>query len=115
MFITCASQVTLIVKNPPTNTGDARDLGVSPGSGRPPREGNGSPLQYSCLENPMDRGAWRAIYIYICIVHGVAKSQTRLSDFHSLTHIYIHIYILIYVCTYVYIYYICMYYIHIYV
>ena len=67
MFITWASQVTLIVKNPPTNTGDARDLGVSPGSGRPPREGNGSPLQYSCLENPMDRGAWRAIYIYIYI------------------------------------------------
>ena len=48
-------------------------------SGRSPGEGNGNPLQYSCLESPMDRGAWRAT------VHGVAKSRTRLSDFtHSL-------------------------------
>ena len=46
-----------------------------PGSGRSPGEGNGNPLQYSCLENPMDRGAWWAT------VHGVAKSRTRLSDF----------------------------------
>ena len=51
------------------------DLGSIPGSGRFPREGNGNPLQYSCLENPMDRGAWLAI------VHGVAKSWRRLSDF----------------------------------
>ena len=51
------------------------DLGSIPGSGRSPGEGNGSPLQYSCLENPMDRGAWQAT------VHGVAKSQTPLSDF----------------------------------
>ena len=51
------------------------DLGSIPGSGRSPGEGNGSSLQYSCLENPMDRGAWRAT------VHGVAKSQTWLSDF----------------------------------
>ena len=51
------------------------DLGSIPGSGRSPGEGNGNPLQYSCLENPMDRGAWRAT------VHGVAKSRTRLSDF----------------------------------
>ena len=51
------------------------DLGLIPGSGRSPGEGNGNPLQYSCLENPMDRGAWWAT------VHGVAKSQTRLSDF----------------------------------
>ena len=47
----------------------------NPGSGRSPGEGNGSPLQYSCLENPMDKGAWLAT------VHGVAKSWTRLSDF----------------------------------
>ena len=46
-----------------------------PGSGRFPGEGNGNPLQYSCLENPTDRGDWRAT------VHGVAKSRTRLSDF----------------------------------
>ena len=51
------------------------DLGLIPGSGRSPGEGNGNPLQYSCLENPMDGGAWQAT------VHGVAKSQTQLSDF----------------------------------
>ena len=50
------------------------DLGSIPGLGRSPGEGNCNPLQYSCLENPMDRGAWWAT------VHGVAKSQTRLSD-----------------------------------
>ena len=47
-------------KNPPPNAGDARDTGSIPGSGRPPRAGNGNPLQYSCLENSMDRGAWWA-------------------------------------------------------
>ena len=51
------------------------DLSSIPGLGRLPGEGNGNPLQYSCLENPMDGGAWWAT------VHGVAKSQTRLSDF----------------------------------
>ena len=54
------------------------DLGSIPGSGRSPGEGNGNPLQYSCLENPMDGGAWWTT------VHGVTKSQTRLSDFTSL-------------------------------
>ena len=54
---------------------NAGDLGLFPGSGRSPGEGNGSPLQYSFLENPMDGGAWRAT------VHGVAKSRTRLRDF----------------------------------
>ena len=59
---------------------NAGDLGSIPGSGRSPGEGNGNPLQYSCLENPMDGGAWWAT------VHRVAKSQTRLSNFtHSLT------------------------------
>ena len=53
---------------------NAGDLGSIPGSERSPGEGNGNPLQYSCLENPMDTGAWWAI------VHGVAKSRTRLSD-----------------------------------
>ena len=55
---------------------NAGDLGSNPGLGRSPGEGNGNPLQYSCLENPMDRGAWWAI------VHRVAKSRTQLSDFH---------------------------------
>ena len=63
-----------MVKNPPANAGDTRDLGLIPGLGRSPGGGHGNPLQYSCLENPMDRGAWRAT------VHGVAESQTRLSD-----------------------------------
>ena len=53
---------------------NAGDLGLIPGLGRYPGEGNGNPLQYSCLENPMDRGAW------CTIVHGVAKSRTRLSN-----------------------------------
>ena len=56
----------------------AGDLGLIPGLGRSPGEGSGTPLQYSCLENPMDGGAWWAT------VHGVAKSRTRLSDFTSL-------------------------------
>ena len=60
------------VKNPPANAGDA---GLISGLGRSPGEGNDSPLQYSCLENPMDGGSWWAT------VHGVAKSQTRLSTF----------------------------------
>ena len=62
-----ASQVALVVKNLPANAGDVRDSGSISGSGRPCGEGNGSPLQYSCLENPMDRGAWRAT------VHGVQR------------------------------------------
>ena len=53
-----ASQMVLVVKNPPANVGDIRDMGSIPGSGRPPGEGHGNPLQYSCQENPMDRGAW---------------------------------------------------------
>ena len=56
------------------STCNAGDLGSIPGSGRPPGEGNGNPLQYSCLENPMDGGDWWAT------VHGVTKSRTRLSD-----------------------------------
>ena len=63
-----------MVKNPPVSAGDAADLGLIPRSGRSLGEGSGSPLQYSRLENPMDRGAGRAT------VHGVTKSQTRLSD-----------------------------------
>ena len=55
------SQVALVVKNLPANAGDIRDAGSIPGLGRSPGEGNGNPLQYSCLENPMDRGAWQGI------------------------------------------------------
>ena len=69
-----ASPVTQMVKQtnkPAFNAGDTNSI---PGSGRYSGEGNGNPLQYSCLENSMDRGAWQAT------VHGVAKSWTRLSD-----------------------------------
>ena len=66
--------MALVVKNQPANAGDVRDVGLIPQSRKSPGEGNDSPLQYSCLENPMDREAWRAI------VHRVAKSQTQLSD-----------------------------------
>ena len=58
-----------VVKNPPANAGDPGDASSVPGSGRSPGRGNGDPLQYSFLENPMDRGAWRAT------VQQVAKSQ----------------------------------------
>ena len=64
----------MVVKNLCANTGDTRDPGLLPGSGRSSGVGNGNPLQYSCLENFMDRGAWLAT------VHGVAKNWTRLSD-----------------------------------
>ena len=73
------SQVALVVKNPPTNARDIRDEGSIPGLGRSPGEGNGNPLQYSCLENPMDREAWWAT------VHGVAKSQTQLKQLSTLS------------------------------
>ena len=63
-------QVVLVVKNPPDNAEDIRDVGSIPGWGRSPGRGHGNPLKYSCLENPMDRGAWWAI------IHRVAKSQT---------------------------------------
>ena len=55
-----ASQVALAVKNPPANAGDLRDMGLMPGSGRSSGEGYGNPFQCSCLEKPMDRGAWWA-------------------------------------------------------
>ena len=53
-----ASRVALVVKRPPANAGDIRDLGLIPGLGISPEEGHGNPFQYSCLENPVDRGAW---------------------------------------------------------
>ena len=67
MSIIWASQVVLVVKNPSANT---RDLGLIPGSGGSPGGGHGNPLRYSCLESPMDTGAWRAAG------HGVAESDT---------------------------------------
>ena len=72
MFSHLASQVALVVKNPPAKVGDVGDMGLIPGLGRSSGGGHGHPLQYSCLEDPMDRGAWQAT------VHGIAKSWTVL-------------------------------------
>ena len=77
------------VKNLPANVGDIGNVGLLPRSGRSPGGGNCNPLQYSCLENPMDRGVWKAT------VQGVVKSWTRLSDWacthaHTLAHTYEH-------------------------
>ena len=66
--------MVLVVKNLPAKAGDTRDAYSIPGSGRSPAEGNGNPLQYSCLENSMDRGPWQDS------VHGVSKSQTGLKQ-----------------------------------
>ena len=75
------SQAVLMIKNPPPSAGDDRDMGLICGSERFPGGGIGNPLQYSCLENPMDRGAWQAT------VHGVAKSQTQLKRLSTHIHI----------------------------
>ena len=72
-----ASRVALVVKNPSANAGDARDMGSIPGFGRSPGEGNGYPLQYSCLENSMGREAWRAT------VQGVAKDSDMTEQTHT--------------------------------
>ena len=69
-----------VVKNPPVNAGDTRDVGSVSGLGRSPGRGNGNPLQYSCLENPMHRGAWWAL------VHRVRKdSDTTEAMWHTHT------------------------------
>ena len=68
-----ASQVALVVKNLPANAGDVKDMGSIPELGRSPGGGNGSPLQYSCLKSPRDRGACQAT------VYGVTKGQTQLT------------------------------------
>ena len=64
----------LVVKNPLANAGDIRDVGLIPGLGRSPGGGYGNLVQYSCLDNPMDRGVWWAT------IHGVAKNWTQVSD-----------------------------------
>ena len=68
------TEMALVIKNPPANAGDIRDVGLIPGSGRSLEGGHSNPLQYSCLENPMDRGAWWAT------VHGVTKGRTGLKQ-----------------------------------
>ena len=81
----CDSQVELVVKNLPAKVGDTRDKGLIPGSERSPKRGNGHPLQYSCLKNPMDRGAWRAT------VYEAAESQTWLRKKSSVYHLTIYL------------------------
>ena len=71
-----ASLKVLVVKNLPANARDSRDMGLIPGLGRSPGEGNGNPLQYSCLGKHMERGAWKAIVL------GIARSQTWLCCSH---------------------------------
>ena len=71
---TCVFPDSSVVKNLPANAREAGDMGLIPGSSRSPGGGNGNPLQYSCLENPIDRGAWWAT------VHGVTKNQRRLRN-----------------------------------
>ena len=74
------SQLALVVKNRPANAGD---VGSIPGSQRSPGGGHGNPIQYSCLENPMNRGAWRPT------VHGVAKNQTQLKRLSTHAYVYV--------------------------
>ena len=79
MCICWASQLVLVVKNLPANAGDITDVCLIPGSGRSPGGAHSNSLQYSCLENPMDRGAWQAT------AHRVSKSQTKLKWFSTHT------------------------------
>ena len=79
-YLQGVSQVVLVVKNPPATSGDIRDMGLIPGLGRSPGGGHDNQLKYSCLENPMDSGAWWAI------VRGVAKNQILLKQLSTAQH-----------------------------
>ena len=74
IMFTTTSQVVQVVKNPQAHAGDIRDAVSIPGSRRSPGEENGNPREYSCLENPIDKGAWRAT------VYGITKSLARLKE-----------------------------------
>ena len=76
----CVFQVALVIKNPPFNAGDAKDPGLIPGSGRSPGGGRGNLLQYSCLENPMDRGTWGVTVLR------VSKSRMQLKKLSTHAH-----------------------------
>ena len=92
-----ASRVALVVKNWPAHAGDVRGASSIPGLGRSPGGGHGNPVQCSCLENPMDRGAWGAT------VHGVAWSRTVL-DMNEVTDTHVYVLICVYALLYMYIY-----------
>ena len=101
MYIYMAARVVLVVKNPPASVGDRRDASVIPGWERSPEEGHGNPLQYSYLENSMDRGAWQAT------IHVVTKAWdiSDLAHTHTCvcvyiyTHTHMHTDLLGYTCT----------------
>ena len=101
MHIYWASQVALVVKNLPANAGDVRKLGFDPWVGKMPWRRVWHPLQYSCLENPMDKGPWRATVCW------VSKSQTLTHDIIACMHPLYNIYMCI--CVYIYIYSMCVY------
>ena len=84
LFWLWASQIKLVVKNSPANAGDTREADSVSGSGRSPGGGHGNPLQYSCQENPMDRGVWQAT------VHAVTKSRTQLKQLRTHTQRHTH-------------------------
>ena len=73
--------MALVVKNPPANAGDIKNVGLIPGSGRSPGEEHGNPLQYSCLENPMDRGAW-----WLQSVESQSRTWPKLFSTHAHIH-----------------------------
>ena len=79
--------MALVVKNPSADSGDIRDMGLTPGLERSPEGGHGNTLQYSCLENPVDRGAWWATF------YRVAKSQTQLKQVSMPTKVYLHLFL----------------------
>ena len=79
--------MALVVKNPPANAGDIRDTGSVPGLRRSPGEGHGNPLQYSCLQNPMDRGSWQATVHEITRVgHNLETKPTNQWFLYNLLH-----------------------------
>ena len=76
--------MALVIKNLPVNAGDIRGAGSIPGSGRSPGGGHGNPLQYSCLENLMDRGAWRATVHGVTKEWGKSEATARTHDAHTI-------------------------------
>ena len=83
-----ASRVALVGKNPPANAGDIRDLGSIPGLGKSSGGGRGNPLQYSCLVNPMDRGAWKATVPRVVQELNTTEVTIWLSRFHLFIYLF---------------------------
>ena len=93
MYIYMASRVVLVIKNPPASVGDIRDASLIPGWERSPGEGHGNPLQYSYLENSMDRGAWQAAIHVVTKEWDVTEATLRAHEHMRVhTHTYMYIY-----------------------